>query len=257
MTKKEAVKRALLLAKAVNCPYDRNDLIAVLNCLRTIDAKLLAQSDFSSFPLNLGDFPFTPVVDGEFLLKSPRHSVEIGDFKRTEILIGSNSDELNPTLLYFLPEIFPKEENIIVTKEEFLEAIHKMFDSYFDPVTIKHFIDKYTHSIESEDNNSYGNALIQMGSDYFLTCSNNNFGESYAKRGNNVYMYYFTHRSENSKWPKWTGAMHRDELNFVFGNPLNSRKEGFTSDEKRLSRKIMKYWANFARTGYTFSLKLS
>lgn len=227
--------------------------IAVLSCLRTIDAKLLVQSDFSSFPLNFADFPFTP--DGEFLVKAPRHSVQIGDFKRTEILIGSNSNELNPTLLYFLPEIFPNEENVIVTKEEFLEAIHKMFDSYFDPITIKHFIDKYTSSIESEDNNSYGDALIQMGSDYFLTCSDNNFGESYAKRGNNVFMYYFTHRSENSEWPKWTGAMHRDELSYVFGHPLNSKIEGFTSDEKRLSRKIMKYWANFARTGYTHFLK--
>lgn len=248
MTIKEAVKRALFLAKTVNCPNDKNDLQAVLSCLRTIDAQTLVQSDFS-YPLNFVDFPFTPVVDGEFLLKAPKHSVKIGDFKNTEILIGSNSEDLNPTLLYFLPEIFPNEENVSVTKEEFIEGIHKMFDSYFDQITIQHFIDKYTYSIESEDNNSYGDALIQMSSDYFLTCSNNDFGESYAKRGNNVFMYYFTHRSGNSQWPEYTGAMHREELTYIFGHPLNSRNHGFTSNEKRLSRKIMKYWANFARTG--------
>lgn len=249
-TNKEAVKRALLLAKAVQCPYDKNDLLAVLTCLRTIDAKILVQNDFSSFPLKFVDFPFVPVVDGEFLVNSPRNSIAKGDVKQTEILLGSVPNELLPTILYSFPTIFPKKENVIVTKDQFQEAVHLMFDSYLDPTTLQHFIDKYTYYIVSEDNNSYGDALIQMSSDYFLTCGINDFGESFAKRGNDVYMYYFTHRSENSPWPEWTGAMHRDELSYVFGQPLNPIIEGFTSDEKRLSRKIMKYWANFARNGY-------
>jgi len=42
--------------------------------------------------------------------------------------------------------------------------------------------------------------------------------------------------------------MHADEINYVFGEPLDPSK-GYTADEKRLSQRMMRYWANFAKTG--------
>lgn len=71
----------------------------------------------------------------------------------------------------------------------------------------------------------------------------------YAEEGNNVYMYLYTHRSKGNPWPNWTGVMHGDEINYVFGEPLNPGLN-YTDEEKGFSKKIMKYWTNFAKTGY-------
>ena len=68
-------------------------------------------------------------------------------------------------------------------------------------------------------------------------------------------MYYFSQRASNSPWPLWTGAMHADEIAFVFGFPLN-RSRGYDEAEIRLAKKMMTYWANFAKTGYVMSCKL-
>lgn len=63
----------------------------------------------------------------------------------------------------------------------------------------------------------------------------------------------FTHHSFNSIIPAWTNATHTDELPYVFGQTLNSAL-GFTDDEKNMTRKIMKYWSNFAKTGYVWAV---
>lgn len=70
----------------------------------------------------------------------------------------------------------------------------------------------------------------------------------YAKENLTVYMYYYTHRSSTHLWPKWTGVMHADEINFVFGEALNPAID-YKPEERQFSRRIMRYWTNFARYG--------
>ena len=45
------------------------------------------------------------------------------------------------------------------------------------------------------------------------------------------------------------GVLHGYEINFIFGEPLNTQKYKYTKEEQELSRRFMRYWANFARTG--------
>eukprot|EP00092_Neocalanus_flemingeri_P106141 GFUD01136147.1.p1 GENE.GFUD01136147.1~~GFUD01136147.1.p1 ORF type:complete len:155 (+),score=25.65 GFUD01136147.1:3-467(+) len=61
-------------------------------------------------------------------------------------------------------------------------------------------------------------------------------------------MYHFSHHATVSPWPSWSGALQGDELAFVFGVPLNGSK-GYSEKEIQLSKKMMTYWANFAKTG--------
>lgn len=63
-----------------------------------------------------------------------------------------------------------------------------------------------------------------------------------------VYVYLFDHRASNIAWPEWMGVIHGYEIEFVFGLPLEKRLN-YTQEEEKLSRRMMKYWANFARTG--------
>lgn len=61
-----------------------------------------------------------------------------------------------------------------------------------------------------------------------------------------VYFYHFTHRATNHLWPEWLGVLHADEIQFVFGEPLLNAST-FNEEEKVFTRKILKYWSNFAR----------
>lgn len=70
----------------------------------------------------------------------------------------------------------------------------------------------------------------------------------YAKQNLTVYMYLYNHRSKSNPWPKWTGVMHADEINYVFGEVLNPKLD-YTDEEREFSRRIMRYWTNFARYG--------
>jgi acetylcholinesterase len=59
-------------------------------------------------------------------------------------------------------------------------------------------------------------------------------------------------------WGKWMGVMHGDEIEYVFGHPLNMSIE-FNHKERELSRRIMNIFARFALTGCvhnTFSLQI-
>lgn len=70
----------------------------------------------------------------------------------------------------------------------------------------------------------------------------------YAKENLSVYMYLYSHRSRSQPWPKWTGVMHADEINYVFGEALNPALD-YTPEERQFSKRIMRYWSNFARYG--------
>lgn len=45
------------------------------------------------------------------------------------------------------------------------------------------------------------------------------------------------------------GVLHGYEINYVFGEPLNTHDYAYTQAEQRLARDWMRYYANFARTG--------
>ena len=46
--------------------------------------------------------------------------------------------------------------------------------------------------------------------------------------------------------------MHADEINFVFGEPFNKTHFSYTKEEIKLSKTMMSYWANFAKTGLVY-----
>ncbi len=66
-------------------------------------------------------------------------------------------------------------------------------------------------------------------------------------------MYAFEHRTKRTfdlyKWPEWMGVMHGYEIEYVFGIPVNNGN--YSVEERYLSSKIMTYWTNFAKTGYS------
>jgi len=66
-----------------------------------------------------------------------------------------------------------------------------------------------------------------------------------AKNGK-AYLYQFARRPDTAAARKM-GAFHGVDLAYVFGNM--STKDGYTKTDFELSRQIMSYWVNFARSG--------
>ena len=92
-------------------------------------------------------------------------------------------------------------------------------------------------------------AYDQMLGDSDFACSVESFAEALAENGNPVYRYYYSHRSSQDPWPKYSGTKHGDELEFTFGHPL-SAPEKYTVSELKLATEIVTYWTNFVKAGY-------
>lgn len=59
------------------------------------------------------DFPWVPVVDGDFFTEEPKTALELGHFKKSQILVGSNYDEAMYFMIYDLQKIFRKEVKLV------------------------------------------------------------------------------------------------------------------------------------------------
>ena len=60
--------------------------------------------------------------------------------------------------------------------------------------------------------------------------------------------YKFSWQPSRDRWPRWSGVKQGDEVQFIFGDPLDHPAD-YLIEEKEFSKQMMKYWANFARTG--------
>ena len=242
--KEEIFERAMRLARNVNCAHDgESSTAATIECLRTVPAWHLVSSE--EWPTGICQFPFVPIIDGVFLAGSPEQTLDTqGDFKKTNILAGSNADEGYFFLFYYLPQLVRRgEDDVQVSDEELRQAVRKLFprssDAGRETIAVEYTSDRPT------DNRD---ALDKIVGDYHFTCGVNRLARRYADDGHNVYKYHFTHRSSVTPWPSWSGSLHGDEIMFVFGEPLDPAK-GYLHREVQLAKKMMNYWANFARTG--------
>lgn len=116
------------------------------------------------------------------------------------------------------------------------------------PIAREAILFEYTNWINPNDSLASNDALDKIFGDYQFSCPVQDFALRYSSAGNPVFMYHYKHRSSISAWPKWMGVLHGDEINFIFGEPLNPAFN-YTQQEVEFSRSLMRYWANFAKSG--------
>ncbi|XP_024876595.1 acetylcholinesterase-like [Temnothorax curvispinosus] len=246
ISREESIVRGIRLAEAVGCPHNRHNLREVIDCLLTKDAEDLVKNEWGT--LGICEFPFVPVIDGAFLDETPQRSLVTSSFKKTNILMGSNTEEGFYFIIYYLTELFRIDgaEDVKVTRDQFISAVSEL-NPYVNQIGRNAIIYEYSNWLHPDDPHANRDALDKIVGDYQFTCNVNEFAGRYAD-SSTVYMYYYKHRSRNNPWPRWTGVMHADEISYIFGEPLDSSK-GYTHEEVQLSKRMMRYWANFAKTG--------
>lgn len=82
--------------------FDR--IYDVIACLRKVNTSELVAKEWGT--LGICEFPFVPVLDGSFLDELPTTAVKNFHFKQTPLLLGSNLNEGNYFIIYYLVNIF-------------------------------------------------------------------------------------------------------------------------------------------------------
>ncbi|XP_072488351.1 liver carboxylesterase 1-like isoform X1 [Notamacropus eugenii] len=200
--------------------------------------------DFLGDPLEKISF-LHGVTDGVFFPKSPEELLAEKKFNHIPYIIGINNHEFGwilPTLMEFpFSEGIPDQET----------AAALLWSSYplvkipknLTPILTKEYLGMTNDPIKRKD------LFINLLGDLMFGIPSVRVARFHAASGAPTYMYEFQHRpsfSTNLK-PETVKADHGDEIPSVFGAPF--LRGGSPEEEKKLSRAVMKYWANFAKNG--------
>ncbi|XP_064130087.1 liver carboxylesterase 1-like isoform X1 [Loxodonta africana] len=225
----------------------------MVHCLRQKTEEELLETSlkmkFLSLDL-LGDpresYPFLPiVVDGMLLPKTPEEIMAEKKFNTIPYIVGINKQEfgwLPPKLMgYPLSEgkLDQKTAASLLWKSYPLVAIAEELT----PVTTEKYLGGTDDSVKKKD------LFLDMLGDAALGVPSVIVARRHRDAGGPTYMYKFQHRPSFSPEmkPKTVIGDHGDELFSVFGTPF--LKESGTEEEVKLSKMVMKLWANFARNG--------
>ena len=119
--------------------------------------------------LGICEFPFVPVLDGAFLDEMPEDALRNGHFKHAPILLGSNKDEGNYFILYYLTQLFQLKENVLVDREEFLQSVREL-NPYLNNIVRQAVIFEYTDWLNPHDPTKNRENLDRIVGDKHFTC---------------------------------------------------------------------------------------
>ncbi|EDL92344.1 rCG51587 [Rattus norvegicus] len=188
------------------------DSKALVNCLR-------GKSEEEIMSINKAFRIISGIVDGIFLPRHPKELLASADFHPIPSIIGVNNDEYG----WIIPSMWPPEFSDLLLEEYMGDSE----DPQFLQVQFKEMMEDFTFVIPA----------LQVA----------HFQRSNAP----VYFYEFQHRPsffKDSK-PPHVKADHGDEILFIFRSFWGGTQVDLTEEEELLSRRMMKYWANFARQG--------
>ncbi|XP_028626287.1 carboxylesterase 5A [Grammomys surdaster] len=222
------------------CNCNVSDSEALLRCLRK-------KSSLELLGLGQKVKSFARVVDGSFFTDEPLELLSQKTFKAVPSIIGVNNQECG----YLLPMRDTPEILLGSNESTALTLIHILLHV---PTQYLHVVSKeYFHGKHSLTD--IRDTLLELFGDVFFVVPGLVTARYQRDAGGPIYFYEFEHRPhcfENTR-PAFVKADHTDEIRFVFGGPFLKGDivmfEEATEEEKLLSRKMMKYWTNFARSG--------
>lgn len=270
-----------LLSERTNCTETTQSSI-YLDCLRSVPAEKLVDAvslqDFIPTDNITADLYVGPAIDGELITKDPYlllyefDSNESRFFRSLDFVAGST--DVEGSLLY--RKIVDSRKTSLVSEYEnnlnfSLDSeipFHVFKDSiapgvinslYGNNPILTHKVVAFYHSHRGSLDQSnqamqmYGQATIVTPTISALVAHSRNNAAS------KTYHYLVTLISplpEGPPPPPWFGGCgHGDELYLLFrlmATPINLQMRDFHHD---LSRKVVRYWTNFAKTGYVGSLR--
>ncbi|XP_051025141.1 acylcarnitine hydrolase-like isoform X2 [Acomys russatus] len=193
------------------------------------------------------DFKAIPaVVDGKFLPRHPKDILTSVGFHPVPSIIGVNNDEYG----WAIPMAVDSGETIKKITRKNLLAILKNVTAEVKLPPESSYLIMEEYMGDTEDPQTLRTQFTEMVGDVLFVIPAlivAHFHRCHAP----VYFYEFQHQSSFLKdfRPPNVKADHADEVPFVFGSFFWGMKLNLTEEETLLNRRMMKYWANFARHG--------
>ncbi|XP_028264405.1 fatty acyl-CoA hydrolase precursor, medium chain [Parambassis ranga] len=211
------------------------------NCIRNLDTDtFLAISEDKTVRVQIN-------IDGHFLRKPVAELFHKQELLTVPFMTGVNNDEGGWSLAsFFAPPNW--------TEGMDREWIDNMLSMFFPDKALRDLmINEYAGTGEDRIKNRDG--LTEMLGDLIFTIPAIKAANAHRDAGANVYLYQYQHPPIilQKKRPSFVRTDHGDEIFTVLGLCFTTTHvrlaESCGEDEEQLSRTMMNYWGNFARTG--------
>ncbi|XP_014400199.1 PREDICTED: bile salt-activated lipase-like [Myotis brandtii] len=236
------------IAKKVGCPLD--DTARMAKCLKVTDPRALTLA--YKMPLLGRKYPFLhylgliPVVDGDFIPDDPINL--FANAADIDYIAGTNDMDGHLFASVDVPAI--NVNLLTVTGEDFFKLVSQVTIAK-GPRGANATFDLYTASwAEDSSQEAKKKTVVDFETDvYFLMPTKMAVAQHRAKaKSARTYTYLFSEPSRIPLYPSWVGADHTDDLQYVFGKPFDNPLI-YRAQDRTVSRTMIAYWTNFARTG--------
>ncbi|XP_044128878.1 fatty acyl-CoA hydrolase precursor, medium chain-like [Bufo gargarizans] len=228
-----------IVAKTSGC-----DLSSIADCLRK-----KSEEELLSITKEMGILFLPACVDGVFLPKPVKGIMADKEGNKVPLLIGFNNHEFGWEALQMVNVTGITEGMTRETVMQKLQTHILGLSPDVLPLVTDEYLGDTTDPLEIRDR------FLDLCGDVMFVIPAFKIAKYHRDMGLPVYVYEFQHPTSllARVRPDYVKADHGDELVFVFGGPFLRDTVFFagpaTPEEKVLTRKVMKYWANFARTG--------
>uniref|UniRef100_A0A8D2K0W6 Bile salt-activated lipase n=1 Tax=Theropithecus gelada TaxID=9565 RepID=A0A8D2K0W6_THEGE len=236
------------VAEKVGCPVD--DTAKMAKCLKVTDPRALTLA--YKMPLAGMEYPmlyylgFIPVIDGDFIPDDPINLY--ANAADIDYIAGINNMDGHLFASIDMPVI--NKNNKEVTEEDFYKLVSG-FTMTKGLRGAKTTFDVYTESwAQDPSQENKKKTVVDFETDIlFLVPTEIALAQHRANaKSAKTYSYLFSHPSRMPTYPKWMGADHADDIQYVFGKPF-ATPSGYRPQDRTVSKAMIAYWTNFAKTG--------
>lgn len=177
---------------------------------------------------------FYPTIDGYVLPESPLAAFKRGAQAKVPLIIGSNRDE--GTLIHFLlPGPVPEYRYEDLSGDKMKACLETEFKE--DTARLLELYPGIENRKFESEQELLGHVMFGSKARYYA--------EKAAESGPASYFYMFTRVPPSPK--QTAGSFHAAEISFVHGT--DSPLLPMDAQDKKLSRSMIRYWTQFAKTG--------
>ncbi|XP_053212019.1 acetylcholinesterase-like isoform X2 [Panonychus citri] len=217
----------------------------IADCLRATDLQQLTAAQNSL--IDEMSLSFGPSLGDDFLPANPISLMDLGEIgDQREVMLGATRDEGTFFLHYLDPKLFgAKLNNVSLSRT--MQFVRQSFP-FLTPRVASLVYSSFLPITEETSPSEVRQVLSDFIGDSTFTCPLTLFSQLFVKNEGSAYLYVFDHKPSNSRWPEWMGVLHFDEVQFIFGVPLR-QSHLYTPEEVEFSKRLMKTWVSFAKTG--------
>jgi len=220
-TLEKAEQRGEELAAQLGCDQEED----VLACMREKTPQEILDV---AYPKTEGfeGISFGPNVDGWFLPDQPSLIFKAGKQHDVPLLVGTNADE---------GTLFAQDMSL----QEYHGYLVEAYGDYADEVFAL-----FPAQSDAEVKGALQRLITELG----FASSARFAAESMRNVGSKAYLYRFT-KKPTDPMAASLGTFHGMEIMYVFGTNADLFRIDQSEEDLALSRTMMDYWTNFARTG--------